>query len=217
MPVKIIACEVMKEELLAVKAACETSFDFISMGLHLRPEKLKVRLQEEIEKTSGFSRIVMGFGLCGGTMKDIKAGNIRLTVPRVHDCLPVLTGCADIYKNKSERVTGTFFTSGGWMEGERSFPGEYRRICTRYGPQKALGVMKTMLDSYSRFMYIRTGHPREESSLRESLNLSAMLGLTHDIRTGNPDFLKRIVNGPWEDSEFINIDPGCSIIEDNFF
>lgn len=40
MTVKLIACEVMKEELLAIKTQCDIEFEFISMGLHLHPEKL---------------------------------------------------------------------------------------------------------------------------------------------------------------------------------
>jgi hypothetical protein len=44
MAYKIIACEVMKSELLAVKAGTDVDFVFVEMGLHLHP----ARLHEEL-------------------------------------------------------------------------------------------------------------------------------------------------------------------------
>ncbi len=66
MGLKIIACEVMKEELLASVAGDGPDFEFVPQGLHSHPEKLNIELQNMLDNTRGYSRVVLAFGLCGG-------------------------------------------------------------------------------------------------------------------------------------------------------
>ncbi|HBS58739.1 MAG TPA: hypothetical protein DEA44_05685, partial [Firmicutes bacterium] len=66
MTVKIIACEVMKEELLAIAPRQPVEYEFVSMGLHLHPPKLHRYLQEILDRARGYAQIVLAFGLCGG-------------------------------------------------------------------------------------------------------------------------------------------------------
>ena len=66
MRLKVIACEVMKEELLAAAADTALDFEFVTQGLHSHPEKLNVELQKMLDGTAGYSRVVLAFGLCGG-------------------------------------------------------------------------------------------------------------------------------------------------------
>lgn len=92
MPIRIIACEVMKEELLAVTPATKVEFQFISMGLHIYPEKLGAELQHMLDGSKGYERVVLAFGLCGGAARNLKTVDFILTIPRVHDCIPILLG-----------------------------------------------------------------------------------------------------------------------------
>jgi hypothetical protein len=66
MRTKIIACEVMKDEILSVPGMCDMDISFITMGLHHNPGKLNVELQRQLDSLEGYTHIVLAFGLCGG-------------------------------------------------------------------------------------------------------------------------------------------------------
>lgn len=90
MTIKIIACEVMKEELLGITSKSHVEYEFIPMKLHLYPQKLHKELQDILDHSSGYLKFIMAFGLCGGATKNFKATDSPLIIPRVHDCLPLL-------------------------------------------------------------------------------------------------------------------------------
>lgn len=219
MTIKIIACNVMKEELLAMKrkeSSPEIEFQFVSMGLHLHPEKLHRELQKLSDQSRGYSRIILGFGLCGGAANQLRAPGCQLTIPRVHDCIPLLLGSISQYRQLSDQNIGTFYLSGGWIEGEHSFINEYRRICQKFGSPKALHILNQIFENYNQLTYITTGHPREEINLSESQNLAQLLNLTLAIQEGSPQYFEKIIYGPWDDADFINIAPGGIVDEQDF-
>jgi hypothetical protein len=90
MRIKIIACEVMKEELLLIHTENKVDWHFVSMGLQTRPQKLHDELDSILETIAeDYDRVILGFGLCGGAMRGLKTESCTLTIPRVHDCIPV--------------------------------------------------------------------------------------------------------------------------------
>lgn len=219
MTIKIIACNVLKEELLAVKrkeSSPEIEFQFVPMRFHLHPEKLHRELQKLLDQSTGYSRIVLGFGLCGGAANQLRAPGCWLTIPRVHDCIPILLGSISENRQLSNQNLGIFYLSGGWIEGEQSFVNEHRRICQKYGTTKALRILNQTFENYHQLTYISTGHPREEINLSESQNLAQLLNLNLTIREGSSRYFEEIVNGPWDDTGFINIAPGGIIDEQDF-
>jgi hypothetical protein len=214
----IIACDVMKEELLKIAANCPVEFRFVSMGLHRWPERLKDELgrimAEEINPET--TAVVFGFGLCGGALAGLRAAGVPLIIPLSHDCIPLLIGSRLEYHEELAREKGTFFLSGGWMEGERTLLSEYRRVLERHGEVKARKVMATMLDSYQRILFITTGHPRQEQRLDEARELSLLLGLSLDVRSNSGLWLEQLINGPWDQARFVVIEPGGMIREELF-
>lgn len=214
-PVKIIACEVMKSELCAIECQHEVEFEFVPMGLHLHPHKLRLELQEMITRADRFSRIILGFGLCGGAASGIRAINVPLTIPRVHDCIPLLVGSPSVYREIAG-TAGTFYLSGGWIKGKNSIRAEYDRILSLYGRQKTDRVIKTMFAQYRRFLYIKTGHRDEQALIAEAADLSAILGLSFDTLEGKTEYLHSLVNGPWNDEMFITVPPGEEVRESMF-
>jgi hypothetical protein len=214
----IIACDVMKEELLQVTADSPVEFRFVSMGLHRWPERLKEELgrilTEDISPET--SAVVFGFGLCGGALAGLRAAGTPLVIPLSHDCIPLLIGSRLEYHEELVREKGTFFLSGGWMEGERTLLSEYRRVRERHGEVKARKVMATMLDSYRRILFVTTGHPRQEQRLAEARELALLLGLSLEVRSNSSLWLEQIINGPWDKERFVVIEPGGEIREELF-
>ncbi|WP_052218204.1 DUF1638 domain-containing protein [Thermincola ferriacetica] len=52
-----------------------TEFDveFVSMGLRLHPAKLHREVQAVLDRITGYSLVILGFGLSGGALRGIKA------------------------------------------------------------------------------------------------------------------------------------------------
>lgn len=214
----IIACEVMKEELVRIAGIRSPGFRFVSMGLHRWPERLKDELArilaEEVPADS--SAVVFGFGLCGGALAGLRAPHVPLVIPRSHDCIPLLIGSRAEYERELGREKGTFFLSGGWLEGERTLLSEYRRVRDRHGDARARKVMAAMLDSYRRMLFVTTGHPREGERLADARELAALLNLPLEVRSSTSLWLERLANGPWDEERFIIVEPGKEIREELF-
>ncbi|HEY6006710.1 MAG TPA: DUF1638 domain-containing protein [Geobacteraceae bacterium] len=212
----IIACEVMKEELLAVATERPVAFRFVSMGLHRWPERLREELRRLLGETTGCEAVVLAFGLCGGAVAGLRAPGVPLAVPRAHDCIPLLVGSPQAYAAVRAEEQGTLYLSGGWLEGERTLLSEYRRSRERFGEAKARRIMATMLDGYRRLLFLDTGHPRQEQRREEARELAALLSLDFCVRRGRDAWLARLVNGPWDGEDFVLIGPGEELREEYF-
>lgn len=216
MTVKIIACEVMKEELLAVRTEEEVEYEFISMGLHLYPKKLHNELQRILDESLGYSKIILAFGLCGGATRNIRAADSPLLIPKVHDCLPILLGSKNSYEYVSQQEKGTFYLSTGWMISEKNILSEHQRVCEKYGEKKAQRILTRMYDSYKKVLFIHTGCKEEDVTLRESRQIAELLNLTYSEMQGEDTYLQKIVNGPWHEEDFAHIPP-FGVIEEEIF
>jgi len=203
----VLACEVLREELLRIPANGPVSFSFVPMGLHVAPARLRAAIAAELERPRHLDRIVLGFGLCGNATAGLRSAHAPLVVPRVHDCIPLLTGAPDRGATPL-REPGTFYLSGGWMEGERTLSAEHRRTVARFGEQKALRVLQTMLGAYRRFLFVRTDHPRRELRERDAADLAALVGLPLDLVNGDGGYLDALVNGPWDPARFVHVPRG---------
>ena len=219
MRVKVIACEVMKEELTAAAAEFGqdgTDSEFVHQGLHSHPEKLNAELQKRLDATSGCSRVVLAFGLCGGGAKSLKAGDFTLTIPKVHDCISLLLGSRKRYDEVRREEPGTLYLSAGWVEGEAPVISEYGQTVARYGEKRAASLLKRMYNSYRRVLFISTGSDREDEHVRRSLEAASLLGLTYERTEWDPTFIRKLLSGPWDDGEFINLPPFGVIDELSF-
>ena len=216
MTLKIIACEVMKEELLTVASGCNIEFEFLPQGRHNYPEKLGQELQNILDGLTGYSQVILAFGLCGGAAKNLQTGDFTLTIPRVHDCIPLLLGSQASFEKHRLEETGTLYMSCGWTNSEGSIVAEYNRTFEKYGEKKTTRIFDMMYSAYKRVLFIRTGIPNEEKYLQRSREIGQLLKLDHQITQGNLTYIEKLVNGPWGEEDFINIPPHGLIDESNF-
>jgi len=211
----IIACEVMREELLRATRSSDVSTRFLSMGLHVSPDRLKAALRDELEAIHDAERIILGFGLCGGATEGLRSAHSTLIIPRVHDCIPLLLGNAEV-EGGPHLEKGTFYLSGGWMEGERTLISEHRRAIIKFGEKRALRILDTMFSPYKKIRFIRTDHPRVAEREEEANGLAEVLNLTAEFTQGDGGYLSRLVNGPYEPPEFLSFQKGETITASAF-
>ncbi|SDH49826.1 DUF1638 domain-containing protein [Desulfosporosinus hippei] len=216
MSLKIIACEVIKEELLEIASGRDIDFEFLPQGKHNYPDKLGQELQGILDGIRGYSHVILAFGLCGNATKNLRSGDFKLTIPRVHDCIPLLLGSQESYDKHHREEVGTLYLSCGWTNSEGSVMGEYKRTLEKYGAKKAARIYDMMYKGYKRVLFIRTGVANEENYLKISKGIGELLSLDHQIIQGDLTYIERLVNGPWPDREFINI-PAYGSIDESYF
>ena len=213
---KIIACEVMKDELLHIHPQQPLDYDFVSMGLHLHPDKLRRELQRLLNECAGYESVTLAFGLCGGAARELVSPHCPLIIPRIHDCIPLLLGSREAFHRYSAKESGIFYMSCGWMRTDRNILSEHQRIREKYGEAKALSLLNRTYSGYTKLLFIHTGCANDAEVLEQSREMAALLSLEHTRVIGDPSYLQKIVNGPWPAADFIHLAANTPLREEAF-
>jgi hypothetical protein len=115
----VIACAVLALDIktAAKKLDIDIGVKFLEGGLHERPNVLREKLQSSIDEISASgrcNRIVAGYGVCGRGTIGIKAKDIPLALPKVHDCIALFLGGDAVYRREFKKYPGTYYISAGW-------------------------------------------------------------------------------------------------------
>lgn len=217
MNIMIVACQTLREELrLAIKqTGVNYPVIYIESGLHNKPDSLRRKIQENIDKIDNVDILLMVFGYCGNSLLGVKSSQFRMVIPRVDDCIPLLLGSSAM-REKISREMGTYFLTKGWLESEHNLLQEYERCVMRYGEQRALRVMKTMLGHYRRFMVIDTGAYPMESVTPRTLEFAQKHDKRHEVTIGSLRLFHKLLLGQW-DEEFIILEPGQELAIDDLY
>ncbi len=208
----ILACNTIRDELEKAFAAtgCSHRVEWVESGLHLVPESLRRRLQEELDKISGVQRVLLAFGFCGNAVLGLKSGDYELVIPRADDCITLLLGS----KENRERCCsqgGVYFLTKGWLEGEINIWREYQAVLERFGPERTERIYRRMLAHYKFLGLIDTGAYDLADLLPHVREISATLNLDLLILEGTDRYLKSFLSGPWNDDHFVIIPPLTTI------
>jgi hypothetical protein len=186
------------------------------MGLHLHPDKLRAELQRLLDDSPGYEAIILAFGLCGGAVRDLKTPHSPLIIPRVHDCIPLLLGSREAFQCCSAEETGTFYMSCGWILTERNILSEHQRVREKFGEKKAAAILSRTYSGYKKLLFIHTNCENDAAVLEQSREMARLLELKHATTVGDPAYLQKIVNGPWDSADFIQL-PAGGTIEESWF
>lgn len=231
---KLIACEIFCREISYCASISPNviDIDFLSQGLHdLGGKKMKTRLQEAIDATDSdrYAAILLGFGLCNNGIVDLRARHIPLVVPRAHDCITFFLGSMERYKDYFFRHPGTYYKTSGWFErdtnnledfsGERTFrPGVFSSrddYVRNYGEevgQYLFEILGNSLKNYAALTYIKMpplpdfGYPDKAKKEAEEK------GLEFNIIEGDFRLFRNFLDGEWDHTSFLVVEPGKKII-----
>lgn len=207
----IIACSTIADELnLAIKeTGCNFPVLWIESGLHINPEKLKARLQQELDHVDNVEQVILGFGYCGNSLLGLKSKNFRIIFPRADDCITLMLGSTENRKKISSEMS-TYFLTKGWLVYERNIWAEYLDTVNRMGKEKADRIYNILLRHYKRLGIVDTGAYDLEEFIKQTEIIAGELKLKHEVIPGTLTFLKKTVTGPWDD-DFVIINPGDEI------
>ncbi len=211
---KIIACAVVMEEMrsrLPKGLECET----LEFGLHIRPEELKVALQQKINENADYDVIMLGYGLCSQAVVGLRSETSMLVLPKVDDCISILLGSRAAYLEQNRKQPGTIYMSKGWIDGRDNPMATYDRSVAKYGLERAKRIMAAMYRHYTRVLFINAGEGDVERYRDYTRERAAFLNLNFEEMPGSPALFDKLVNGDWND-EFVVIPPGREIVYQDF-
>ena len=217
----------MQREAYFCAARSKNVVDVVLMeqGLHDQPDRLRAEVQSALEITTDiqgrpYDASLLGYALCSNGIVGLTA-QIPIVVPRGHDCITLLLGSKDRYKQYFDSHRGVYWYSPGWIEsGKQPSKERYQRLLKeyklKYGEDNAkylMEVEQTWIKEYNWAAYIDWGLCDSQPYRQYTKDCAEFLGWNYDELRGDPALMQRMVDGCWNDDEFLVVRPGQKIAE----
>lgn len=200
MRLQFIICKVMQREAYFCAARSKNIIDVVLMeqGLHDQPDKLRVEVQKALDRTCDiqsrpYDASLLGYGLCSNGIAGLSA-KIPIVVPRGHDCITLLLGSKDSYKEYFDSHRGVYWYSAGWIESGRQPSQErYEKLLKeykeKYGEDNArylMEVEQNWIKEYNWATYIDWGLANSDRYKEYTKRCAEFLGWGYDELKGDP-------------------------------
>jgi hypothetical protein len=210
----------------AARSANVVDVAVMRQGLHNEPEKLRKEVQKALDATSDnqgrpYDASLLGYGLCSNGIVGLTA-KIPIVVPRGHDCITLLLGSKDRYKKYFDSHRGTYWFSPGWIEtdnqpGKERFERTLKEYVEKFGEDNAKYLVETeqnWMKEYNWATYIDWGLANAKQEKQFTKKAAEYLGWKYDEVKGDSGLMQRLVDGRWNEEEFLIANPGQKITED---
>lgn len=231
MRLKVLACDVLARELYwcAARAAHSVDLSLFPQGLHDNSDTCRATLQQTIDaiRPDLCDALVLGYGLCNNSLADIRAGAVRMIVPRAHDCITLLLGSKERYAKMFAERPGTYWFSAGWLEsteeGREQFAPMansglgpmYRRawdeLVAKYGEENArylADFMGQWEKHYTHGVLIEFEFTKHLGLAERVRKICQEKGWTFQAVDGDPSLIQAGFDGHWDDARFLTVEPG---------
>ena len=228
MKFKLLGCQVFLREmyLLCAHSPHSIQIRWMPTDLHTNPQAdLRPALQAEIDKIESENdpcdAILLGYGLCSMGTVGLTARSIPLVIPRAHDCISVLLGSRETYREIFDAYHGgVYWYSPGWIEQFKT-PGrgydeqaKYIEYVEKFGEDNAeylIEMEKSWMQHYSCAALIQWPELADARFEEITRDIARKQALEYRRVTGSSAILKKLVYGEWDDG-FLTVQPGQKIV-----
>jgi hypothetical protein len=231
---KLIGCEIFYREICAVVARSihQIDVEFLPKGLHdIGSAKMLARLQEVVDQVdaSCYEKVLLGYALCGMGLVGLRARSLPIVLPRAHDCITLFLGSKERYLEYFNNHPGVYFKTTGWLErgdtltqtGQLAvqnltgMTSDFQELVAKYGEENARFLYDELCNytrNYSQFTFIEMGVEPDDRFERRAREQAAEKGWKYDKVAGDMSLFQHLVDGPWEEREFLVLRPGQKIV-----
>lgn len=234
MLLKIIACEVLFREICfyAAQSPHVIDLEFTDKGAHEKAETLRQLIQGKIDQSARgrkkYDAVLLGFGLCGNSILDLKPAGCKLIIPRAHDCCTLFLGSRAKFAEHFKANPSLPFSSAGYMERDGTFihlgqdctsfdeDAAYQEYVERYGEENAKFLMesmhpKTEIPEDNRLMFINTPTTANLDHADKCRTFADQEGWAFVEVQGESGLIEKLVMGEWDEADFLFVEPGETI------
>lgn len=232
---KLIGCKILYRELchVAAHSVNKVDIEFVTKGLHdMESADMSARLQDVIDRSSGseeaYDYILLGYALCNNGTAGLEARSVPLVIPRAHDCITLFMGSRERYSEYFDAHPGTYFYTSGWIERDESsedvrefsiqrktgMDSSYEDFVKKYGEDNAAYLYETLCmqtNNYEQLTYIEMGLGPSAEFEEYSRKMAAEKSWKFDKIKGDISYLRRLVDGDWNNVDFLVVPPGHKI------
>ncbi len=234
MRLKLIGCEIFYREICAAVSRSPHTVDveFLPKGLHdIGCEGMLERLRTALGRMDErqYAAVLFAYGLCNNGIAGLRAKSIPLVFPRAHDCITLFFGSSERYLEYFNSNPGTYFKTTGWIErgvdaGELrqlsithriGMDRGYEELVAKYGEDNARYLYDQLCNyvrNYAQFTFIEMGVEPDGSFERSVREEAAARGWKFDKVQGDMSMIQRLVEGNWNDREFLIVQPGQVVV-----
>ena len=168
--------------------------------------------------------IVLGYGLCSNGVIGVRCRDIPIVVPRTDDCIALFMGSQERYFREFSESGGAFWLNSAWLEQSTSLfdtdtirRRKWQEYAEKYGEDNAdylLEMESSWISNYSTLGYIHSTVYDSPANLERAKEEADSKGWK--LRELNDDLrlLRMMVDGTWNDREFLILKPGERIAAD---
>ena len=232
---KLIACEVLAREvyLCAARSRHVIDVELVEKGLHNTPDLLRAELQGRVDRTRDdlYDAVLLGYGLCGNSLLGLTARNVRLVMPRAHDCITLYLGARSLYDQQFTENPGTYYYTADYIERtgsdvesigvslgsatQANIQAVYQEYVAKYGKDNAdylMEVMGAWSEHYSRAVFIDHEHTRFLGYEQVAIDEAGRRGWSYLKIAGSLALIWQLMSGDWPPADFLVVEPGQKVV-----
>jgi hypothetical protein len=232
MLLKLISCNVFQREAAWCIARSPHVIDaeFTELGEHARSAGLRQIIQEKIDATEAggktYDAILLLFGLCGNATVGLRATRTRLVIPRAHDCCTILLGSRAKFTEHFGAAPSTPFSSAGYLERGNYFlrtadeggagvqiGDAYQALVEKFGEEDAKFIWAEMHPEPAdpKAVFIDLPQTSQLGYAEQFAAKAAAAGKQAVQLPGDIRLIENLINGAWDESEYLIVPPAASI------
>ncbi len=213
-------------EMYYLAAQSENSIDilWLKQALHNTPDLLREQLQKAIDATENeeesYDAIILGYCLCSNGIVGIRSKNTTIVIPRGHDCITMLLGSKERYREIFDtHEGGIYWYSPGWIEqslqpGQERYEKALMEYTEKYGKDNAQFLMEMeqgWMKEYNCALYVDWGILSNDEYIKYTKECAEYLGWQYRMEQGSGSLVSDLFAGRWDDDKFLIVPPGKTI------